>query len=196
MVLFSYLTCFMRINRYLTKICDQVVALLSAEHSASIVWGDEDDDTEAVDIDADGEDRPFTYEVAEWHEQEESASGPGFQVVFPSSGRKPISDRLKIHSRHISRYVPPDDCSVDPSIFIPRLVHGETAQGFWTVTYIPRWTPLRTLDQRPHSRLMLKRLLSVLCILPGYNAHSVLVMKIPLSSRSPLMRTLFESSST
>ena len=63
------------------KICDQVVALLSAEHSASIVWGDEDDDTESMDIDAGDEDRLFTYEVAKRNEQEESAvSRPGFQV--------------------------------------------------------------------------------------------------------------------
>ena len=71
----------MPINSYLMKICDQVVALLSAEHSASIVWGDEDDDTESMDIDAGDEDRLFTYEVAKRNEQEESAvSRPGFQV--------------------------------------------------------------------------------------------------------------------
>jgi hypothetical protein len=61
--------------------CDQVVALLSAEHSASIVWGDEDGDTESVDIDTGDDDRLFTYEVAKRKEQEESAvSRPGFQV--------------------------------------------------------------------------------------------------------------------
>jgi hypothetical protein len=71
----------MLMNSYLMKICDQVVALLSAEHSASIVWGDEDDDTGSIDIDAGDEDRLFTYEVAKRNEQEESAvSRPGFQV--------------------------------------------------------------------------------------------------------------------
>jgi hypothetical protein len=70
-------------NRYLTKICDQVVALLSEEHSASIVWGGEDDDTESMDIDTGDEDRLFTYEVAKRNEQEESAtSRPGFQVIL------------------------------------------------------------------------------------------------------------------
>ena len=71
----------MSINSYLMKICDQVVALLSPEHAASIVWGDEDDDTESIDIDAGDEDRLFTYEVAKRNEQEESAvSRPGFLV--------------------------------------------------------------------------------------------------------------------
>jgi hypothetical protein len=75
----------MPISRYLTKICDQVVALLSAEHSASIVWGDKDSDTESMDIDAGDEDRLFTYEVAKRNEQEESAvSRPGFQVALSS----------------------------------------------------------------------------------------------------------------
>jgi hypothetical protein len=69
------------VNRYLTKICDQVVALLSTHHSASIVWGDEDDDIESIDMDAREDDRLFTYEVAKRNEQEESAvSRPGFQV--------------------------------------------------------------------------------------------------------------------
>jgi hypothetical protein len=71
------------------KICDQVVALLSAEHTASIVWGDEDNDTESMDIDAGDEDRLFTYEVAKRNEQEESAvSRPSFQVNLSPIGSK------------------------------------------------------------------------------------------------------------
>ena len=78
------LACFMPISRYLTKICDQVVALLSAEQSASIVWGDDDSGTESED-DTGDDDRPFTYEVAKRNEQEENAvSRPGFQVIPPS----------------------------------------------------------------------------------------------------------------
>jgi hypothetical protein len=64
--------------------CDQVVALLSAEHSASLVWGDEEGDTESVDTDPGEDDRLFIYEVAKRNEQEESAvSRPGFQVILP-----------------------------------------------------------------------------------------------------------------
>jgi hypothetical protein len=69
-------------NRSLTKICDQIVALLSSKHSTSIIWNDEESDTESVDM-ATGEfDRIFTFEVAETNEQEENAvSHPGFQVL-------------------------------------------------------------------------------------------------------------------
>ena len=71
-------------DRYLTKICDQVVALLSPEQSASIVWNDEQSIAESGDIDrdvSDDSDRLFTFEVAETDEQEENAvARPGFQV--------------------------------------------------------------------------------------------------------------------
>ena len=74
----------MSISSYLTKMCDQVVALLSREHTASIVWGDEDSDTESMDIDTREDDRLYTYEVAKLNEQEESAATrPGFQVILP-----------------------------------------------------------------------------------------------------------------
>lgn len=71
------------LERYLTKMCDQVVALLSPDYSASIVWNDEDgkSDTNSEDIDAGDSERLFTFEVAKTKEQEESAvSRPGFQV--------------------------------------------------------------------------------------------------------------------
>jgi hypothetical protein len=80
---------FMSMCRYLTKMCDQVVALLSPEHTTSIVWGDEDSDTESMDVDTGDDDRLFTYEVAKRNEQEESAvSRPGFQVIVSSVKRK------------------------------------------------------------------------------------------------------------
>lgn len=66
--------------------CDQVVALLSADHSASIVWSDEYGDTSSVDTDIGAEDseRLFKFEVARTNEQDETAiSRPGFQVMRP-----------------------------------------------------------------------------------------------------------------
>jgi hypothetical protein len=87
--------CFMPVCRYLIKMCDQVVAFLSPEHTASIVWGDEDSDAESVDVDVDtaDDDRLFTYEVAKRNEQEESAeSRPGFQVIISSVKRKSTSN--------------------------------------------------------------------------------------------------------
>lgn len=73
-------------RRYLTKICDQVIALLSHEHATAIVWSDQDSDAESVDMKACDSDRLFMFEVAETNEQEEKAVAcPGFQVFFQSS---------------------------------------------------------------------------------------------------------------
>lgn len=58
-----------------------MVALLSPEHSKAIVWGDQDSDTESVDMEAGESDRLFTFEVAETNEQEENAvARPSFMV--------------------------------------------------------------------------------------------------------------------
>ncbi|KAI9453856.1 hypothetical protein BJY52DRAFT_1189313 [Lactarius psammicola] len=130
--------------RYLTKMCDQVVALLSPDHSASIVWSDEDSDTESVDIDAGDSGRLFTFEVAKTNEQEESAvSRPGFQM----------------NSRIIVPYEVPPDCQVDPSIFVPRLLPGETVQGLLTAVYIPHQVRTATISQGSYSRVALSQLL-------------------------------------
>jgi hypothetical protein len=54
---------------------------MSADHSASIVWEDEDGDGLSIDMDVGDSERLFTFEVAKTNEQEESAvSRPGFQV--------------------------------------------------------------------------------------------------------------------
>jgi hypothetical protein len=147
--------------RYLTKMCDQVVALLSAEHSASIIWDDEDGDTGSAELDTGNDDRLFTYEVAKRNEQEVSVvSYPGFQVIISSVKRKSTADLTKLNSRYISHYVIPTDCdcALDPALFIPGLFHGETVQGFWTVTYVPP-TPSRTYYRRNFTKLLLKQLL-------------------------------------
>jgi hypothetical protein len=77
----SFLSCLW--SRYLTKMCDQVVALLSPKQSASLVWNDQESDTESVDMDIGDSDRLYTFEVAKTNEQEQSAvARPGFKVLF------------------------------------------------------------------------------------------------------------------
>ena len=67
-------------HRYLTKMCDQIVSLISSEHAGSILWSDEDNEDEDID---DESDRMFTFEVAQTNEQEESISvRKGFKVSF------------------------------------------------------------------------------------------------------------------
>ena len=61
--------------------CDQVVALLSPEQSASLVWDDQESDTESVDMDIGISDRLFDFSVQKRNEQEQSAvARPGFKV--------------------------------------------------------------------------------------------------------------------
>jgi hypothetical protein len=61
--------------------CDQVVVLLSPEYSASLVWDNDENGSESVDIYTDNADRMFTFEVSKRNEQEENAVvRPGFQV--------------------------------------------------------------------------------------------------------------------
>jgi hypothetical protein len=61
--------------------CDQVIALLSPEYSASIVWDNDENGSESVDLYTDDTDRMFSFEVSKSNEQEENVVVcPGFQV--------------------------------------------------------------------------------------------------------------------
>ncbi|KAI9443823.1 hypothetical protein H4582DRAFT_1807697 [Lactarius indigo] len=127
--------------RYLTKMCDQVVALLSPNYSASIVWSNEESDTESADIDIGGLGRVFKFGVAKTYQQENAVSRPGFQM----------------NSHIIVPYEVPPDCEVDPSIFVPRLLPGETVQGLLTAVYIPHKVRTEMINQRSYSQMALHR---------------------------------------
>jgi len=66
-----------------------------------------------------------------------------------------------MHFRHISRNMTPPDCPVDPAVFVPRLLLGETAQGFLTAVYIPQKVHVEEFRRRSYSRMHLKQLLWV-----------------------------------
>jgi hypothetical protein len=140
--------------------CDQVIALLSPDHSASIVWSDEDSDTESVDMDTGDSDRLLTFEVAKTNEQEESAvSRPGFQVTLTLDVCWSISENSQMNSRIIMPYEVPPECPVDPSIFVPRLLPGETVQGLLTAVFIPHQVRIATISQHSYSRVALSQFL-------------------------------------
>ncbi|KAH9988133.1 hypothetical protein BJV77DRAFT_1061467 [Russula vinacea] len=70
--------------RYLTKLCDQIVCLLSSEHSKAIVWGDEDGDDASTDSDNDDSGRLYDFVVAKTNDQEENVvAKPGFKDLSP-----------------------------------------------------------------------------------------------------------------
>ena len=70
--------------RYLTKMCDQVVSLISSEHAQTIIWSEEDsedDDTLEDSEDEDESGRIVDFEVAQTNEQEETVTvQKGFKV--------------------------------------------------------------------------------------------------------------------
>ncbi|KAF9239497.1 hypothetical protein BU15DRAFT_88041 [Melanogaster broomeanus] len=108
--------------RYITKICDQVTALISQEDAKSIVWSDPvtDDNFADFDEDEDDTDRLFTFEVAKTKEQEEDVS-----IIVAE---------------------PPPESHMEPGFLKPRLVHGETRQGFMTTRYLPGKRTVKNLD--------------------------------------------------
>jgi len=107
--------------RYLTKMCDQIVALISPEHAEGITWADDNDDYTSTDADIEESDRVFKFEVAKTKEQEENVSvQPGFQVISPE---------ICIKQR-------PKECVINEEIFTPKLLFGETSQGFITAEYL------------------------------------------------------------
>ena len=140
--------------------CDQVIALLSPDVSASIVWGDEESDTESVDLDAGDSGRLFSFEVSKTNEQEESAvSRRGFQVTLILDVLWTISENSQLNLKIIVPHEVPPDCQVDPSIFVPRLLPGETAQGLLTAVYIPHQVKTTTISPGPYSPMALSQLL-------------------------------------
>ena len=132
-------------SRYLTKLCDQLVCLLSAEHSQAIVWGAGVDDLvdASLELENDDSDRLFNFKVAKRHEQEENViARQGFQVQYLithaySLVLTSIIVRCKLSSSRLVSERPPPKIHIDPSVLTPRLLYGETTQGFMTAHFRP-----------------------------------------------------------
>ncbi|KAI6035782.1 hypothetical protein EDC04DRAFT_2880315 [Pisolithus marmoratus] len=105
--------------RYLTKMCDQVVALISSAHAQTIVWNDAGvRDEEARDED---------YEGDRTTEQEES--------VQVREGFKIQGFVVKVASRYINCAGSAPGAPAEQGLTKPFLLFGETAQGFMTIQY-------------------------------------------------------------
>ncbi|KAG1848072.1 hypothetical protein DFJ58DRAFT_746884 [Suillus subalutaceus] len=128
--------------RYLTTMCDQIMALISPEHARSIVWiGQEGKDTVVeMDKDDDEPDRMFTFEVRKTNQQEEAVKlRPGFKAT----------------SVRIAMPQPHPDAPEDFGLHKPRLLHGETTQGFMTIKYLPARRITDVWKRRSVTRLQL-----------------------------------------
>ncbi|KAL1691225.1 hypothetical protein GGG16DRAFT_113392 [Schizophyllum commune] len=135
--------------RYLTKIADQTMCLISPEHAQKLVWNEaaaeeDEDEDDVMSLDEDGdeeEDRFFSFEVAKTNEQEEDVTvRPGF----------------KMHSRALEMPRIPAE-GPNASVMAPKLVAGETAQAFLTARYAPGTTSITSLDRTGHNRLQVEQ---------------------------------------
>ncbi|KAI9455069.1 hypothetical protein BJY52DRAFT_1122205 [Lactarius psammicola] len=115
--------------RYLSKLCDQLVCLLSSEHSRAIAWVAEgnDDDSDGASSDSGKSDssRFFYFEVARTKDQEEN-------VV--------VREGFMMSSPLIVNQAPPPGWDTDLRAFCPALLNGEKVQGFMTTTFVPART--------------------------------------------------------
>ncbi|KAI6143619.1 hypothetical protein BKA82DRAFT_2417840 [Pisolithus tinctorius] len=132
--------------RYLTRMCDQIVALVSSEHARKMVWndvgGDHQDEDGGIDGD-DGGDRIIRCVVQKTTEQEESVQ---------------IREGFKVTSEYISQAEPSEcgeQCSVKPSLLL-----GETAQGTLTVQHRPSKLVTELFRPRSISDMQLKSYLT------------------------------------
>ncbi|KAH9023376.1 hypothetical protein EDB85DRAFT_2184321 [Lactarius pseudohatsudake] len=111
----STVQCNRRDMRYLTNLCDQLVCLLSTKHSQAIVWREEVDDLDNVSLDSEDDDCFFDFAVTKTNEQEAN--------VIARQG-------FAINSSHLVNQLSPPNMRIAPSILSPRLLYGETTQGF------------------------------------------------------------------
>ncbi|KAF8548559.1 hypothetical protein OG21DRAFT_1422875 [Imleria badia] len=138
--------------RYLTKMCDQVVSLISPEHAESILWSEEDSkDMDTLEVDDDEPDRMFDFEVAETNGQEETvAVRKGFKVASPAIALPEAPTK--------------DAHSMKPTPVAPVLLFGETAQGFMTVEYQEAKVTQEIFKGRSMQLLQLEKLLTSDCL--------------------------------
>ncbi|KAH8114634.1 hypothetical protein DFH11DRAFT_1508479 [Phellopilus nigrolimitatus] len=111
--------------RYLTKITDQIIVLISDAHGRALVWEDlsntREDSSSALTFDKLEEevDRLFTFEVSKANEQEENVRmHPGFEIKHPL-----------LKEASVTEFSP-----VNESRLQTRLVVGDTKQGILTIT--------------------------------------------------------------
>ncbi|KAI9455071.1 hypothetical protein BJY52DRAFT_1388982, partial [Lactarius psammicola] len=168
--------------RYLSKLCDQLVCLLSSEHSRAIVWsdddGDDDDDDDSdgalTDSERSDSDRFFYFEIAKTMDQEENVVvRAGFMMFSPLI---------------VGRAPPLVDADTGP--FCPVLLHGEKVQVFMTTTFMRARTIVepfahdhQTADQiRSHLEKEV-----VLCLSEDLDSASLkpLIATLDLSTRFP-----------
>lgn len=149
--------------RYLTKLVDQLVCLISPKQTRSITWKDDHEDS-MMEFEDDESDRLFTFEVAKTNEQEENVSvRPGFNVCLRKF--ETLTYWLISLAQIASREIAVDSAASTPEIsqrqLYPRLVAGETSQAFLSTAYIPPSDQSRLIFDESFNSVQLHSLLWV-----------------------------------
>jgi hypothetical protein len=142
------------LSRYLTKLCDQLVCLISDEHSANLVWKDDqvnqpEDEEEPESFEA--YDRLFTFSVEQTNEEKETAvAKEGFTVrINMISLHVPDVPKLRHHSiegpPETNRTTIPD--GVVQTVLGTHLVVGEISQALVHVQYLPEEMKVILVDE-------------------------------------------------
>ncbi|KAI9444004.1 hypothetical protein H4582DRAFT_2189914 [Lactarius indigo] len=122
--------------RYLSKLCDQLICLLSSENTKAIVWRKDDDgaDTESDEDNSDG--------TSTSSEKEDSNRFYRFKVAKTKDQGENVVVRagFTMSSPLIVNRAPPPGVDTDSKVFYPTLLHGEKVQGFMTTTLVPART--------------------------------------------------------
>ncbi|KAL4072300.1 hypothetical protein J3A83DRAFT_4093511 [Scleroderma citrinum] len=159
--------------RYLTKMCDQIVSLMSSEHSQSIIWNEGDDNhNDSRDEDDEGG-RIITCVVDRTNEQEESVQ---------------VREGFRVQSEHISLSKSTIGGSSDQVQMKPVLLFGETAQGFMTVKHQPAKRVADVYKGRSFTSLQLEGYLASdhLCISESIDDQSLkILVRAGLQRRFP-----------
>lgn len=149
--------------RYLSKVADQTVCLIPPEHARTFVWKEDADDIIVVDIEDGSFDRMYTFEVSKTNEQEENVQmRTGFEVGhIPANLFVLMKVQIPSKAIHPPPTDLPADFTLDPSVFLPRLLVGETNQAFLSVSYTPPSENTRNIVDENHNSLKLKSLVYV-----------------------------------
>jgi hypothetical protein len=131
------------VSRYLTKICDQLVCLLSSTHSKAIVLRDDDEDRDDTSLNSENADSDRLFDlilVKKSDQQDDILARQGFTVCYPRLKSFAVLTSIIAHrqmnsSRLVGQLSP--KIHIKPSVLPPRLLHGETTQGFMTGEFKP-----------------------------------------------------------
>jgi hypothetical protein len=132
----SFVSCVLIVAlRYLTKLADDIVALISRPHLETLVWKDEDEEDKWDSDDDDYDEREYNFEVSKSEEQDENVLAKSGFMVCRSRILILImcADHVQLTYSAVVANRDRDDVGVDLE---PYLIAGETQIGLMELCYM------------------------------------------------------------